>query len=143
LKEEIDQIKSGPFFILNFPFIPKVLTVQSQSSPLAPSGNNGKDAAVGQSAVVSFGMADESGAPIAITNSPPIDVFITKPSAPPDFLFTRVNASQMYKPYDGNASDANLTNGMLIFLTIKLESNSTSPLPLPHFQRAYHLTYLS
>lgn len=75
----------------------KILTVQSQSSPLAPSGNNGNDAAVGSSAVVSFGLNDEFGNPIPIKNSPPIDIFITKDSAPADFVWMRVNASDMYR----------------------------------------------
>lgn len=74
----------------------KILTVQSQSTPMAPSGNNGNDAAVGTSGAVSLALNDEFGNPIPISGSAPIDIYITRPQAPPDFIFNRVNATELF-----------------------------------------------
>ena len=97
----------------------KILTVQSQSTPSAPSGNNGPESAVGTSGAISFGLNDEFGKPIPIANSgQPIDLVITRAEAPADFVFQYVNASSLYKyPNTTTYTDEfgnNVTNGSLV-----------------------------
>ncbi len=96
-----------------------ILTVMSQSTPLAPSGNNGPQAAVGSSGAISYGLNDEFGKPIKIADSgKPIDLVITRSTIPEDFVFQYINASTLYKfPNTTTYTDEfgnNVTNGSLV-----------------------------
>lgn len=92
----------------------KVLTVQSQSTPSAPSGNNGGEAAVGTSGAISFGLNDEFGKPIPIASSgAPIDLVITRAEPPEDYVFLPVNATDMFAFNKSSVDEFgnNVTNG--------------------------------
>ena len=112
----------------------KILTVQSQSTPMAPSGNNGNDAAVGTSGAVSLSLNDENGDPIPISGSAPIDIWITKDSAPADFVFNRVNATDLFpvnktvENDGGNSTNATSTKKRFNFMQngLKIFTNDAS-----------------
>jgi hypothetical protein len=66
---------------------------------------------LGSSAGASLKFSDENGNPISITNSEPIDIYLIKDSLPEDYVFNRINASQLYPvPSINNTFDSSDLN---------------------------------
>ena len=76
---------------------------------------------MGSSAGASLKFSDENGNPLSITNSEPIDIYLIKDNLPEDYVFHRINASELYPvpsmniSYDLNdLNSSNLTNSTIV-----------------------------